>query len=58
MKKYDETDGVWRTVGSRRIFIKNGQSLSDAMIKSGKFKREKWNFDWTKAEGKIYMRYV
>ena len=102
MKKYDEKDGVWRTVGGRRIFIKNGQSLSDAMIKSGKFKRyidsdsidskvvdieidgltdclevrstgetvetefgifkmtpamqrklkrEKWRFDWTKAEG-------
>lgn len=37
MKKYDETDGVWRTVGGRRIFIKNGQSLSEAMIESGKF---------------------
>ena len=31
-------DGVWRTVGGRRIFIKDGQSLSDAMKKSGKFK--------------------
>ena len=37
MKKYDEKDGVWRTVGGRRIFIKNGQSLSEAMIESGKF---------------------
>ena len=102
MKKYDEPEGVWRTVGGRRIFIKNGQSLSEAMIESGKFrshinsddmdsntvdieidgltdclevrstgetvetefgifkmtsavqrklKREKWRFDWTKAEG-------
>lgn len=34
-------DGVWRTVGGRRIFIKDGQSLSDAMKKSGKFKLEK-----------------
>ena len=32
--------GVWRTVGGRRIFIKNGQSLSNAMKKSGKFKRK------------------
>src|SRR5574344_1181087 len=30
-------DGVWRTVGGRRIFIKEGQSLSDAMRNSGKF---------------------
>lgn len=35
------TDGVWRTVGGRRIFIANGQSLSDAMAKSGKFKNSK-----------------
>src|SRR5574344_879895 len=30
-------EGVWRTVGGRRIFIKEGQSLSDAMRNSGKF---------------------
>ena len=29
--------GVWRTIGGRRVFIKTGQSLSDAMRKSGKF---------------------
>lgn len=40
MKKYDETEGVWRTVGGRRIFIKNGQSLSEAMKDSGKFPRQ------------------
>lgn len=40
MKKYDEKDGVWRTVGGRRIFIKNGQSLSEAMIESGKFAKK------------------
>ena len=33
-----DINGVWRTVGGRRIFIKTGQSLSDAMIKSGKYK--------------------
>ena len=31
-------DGVWRTVSGRRIFIKDGQSLTDAMKESGKFK--------------------
>ena len=30
-------DGVWRTIGGRRVFIKEGQSLSDAMKESGKF---------------------
>lgn len=30
--------GVWRTVGGRRIFIKDGQSLEEAMKESGKFK--------------------
>ena len=30
--------GVWRTVGGRRIFIKDGEDLETAMKKSGKFK--------------------
>ena len=29
--------GVWRTVGGRRIFIKDGQDLASAMKESGKF---------------------
>lgn len=33
----DDIDGVWRTVGGRRIFIKNGQDLATAMKESGKF---------------------
>lgn len=37
-KKYDDSEGVWRTIGGRRVFIRNGQSLSNAMIASGKFK--------------------
>ena len=37
-KKYDSSEGVWRTIGGRRVFIKTGQSLSDAMKESGKFK--------------------
>ena len=35
-----EEKGVWRTVSGRRIFIKDGQSLTDAMRESGKFKGE------------------
>lgn len=33
-----EEKGVWRTVAGRRIFIKDGESLSDSMKRSGKFK--------------------
>lgn len=43
MAKYDESDGVWRTVGGRRIFIRDGQSLSDAMKASGKFGKKQKN---------------
>lgn len=38
--KYDDADGVWRTIGGRRVFIRTGQSLSDAMKESGKFKKK------------------
>ena len=30
-------EGVWRTIGGRRVFIEDGQSLEEAMRKSGKF---------------------
>lgn len=40
-KKYDESEGVWRTIGGRRVFIREGQSLEDAMRESGKFKSAK-----------------
>lgn len=33
--------GVWRTVGGRRIFIKDGEDLETAMKNSGKFKNLK-----------------
>ena len=36
-----ESDGVWRTIGGKRIFIKKGENLETAMKKSGKFKLEK-----------------
>lgn len=36
--------GIWRTVGGRRIFIKDGEDLAAAMKNSGKFgKRSKNN---------------
>lgn len=34
-------EGVWRTVGGRRIFIAKGQTLSQAMKSSGKFVKKK-----------------
>lgn len=33
--------GVWRTIGGRRVFIKDGQDLASAMKESGKFKPSK-----------------
>lgn len=35
----DDVGGVWRTVGGRRIFIKDGQDLASAMKESGKFSK-------------------
>lgn len=37
----DDIKGTWRTVRGRRIFIKNGQSLTDAMRESGKFENNR-----------------
>lgn len=36
----DNKEGVWRTIRGRRVFIAKGESLGQAMAKSGKFKRE------------------
>jgi hypothetical protein len=36
---FDDSDGVWRTVGGKKIFIRNGQDLASAMKESGKFSR-------------------
>lgn len=41
MAKDDFENGVWRTVGGRRIFIRDGEDLSNAMKRSGKFKSTK-----------------
>lgn len=50
MGKYDDIGGVWRTIGGRRVFIKDGQSLSSAMIESGKFKNLRSNYKKAKEE--------
>lgn len=36
----DDIGGIWRTVGGRRIFIKDGQDLATAMKESGKFSQK------------------
>ena len=36
----NDIGGVWRTVGGRRIFIKEGQDLVSAMKESGKFSKK------------------
>lgn len=38
MEKFDEKDGVWRTISGRKVFIKDGESVESAMSRSGKFK--------------------
>lgn len=43
MSKNDDIGGVWRTVGGRRIFIRDGQDLATAMKESGKFLSAKKN---------------
>lgn len=37
MAEYNGKQGVWRTVGGRRIFIVDGEDLNKAMKDSGKF---------------------
>lgn len=37
----NDIGGVWRTIGGRRVFIKDGQDLASAMRESGKFKNGK-----------------
>ena len=54
MKKYDEKDGVWRTIGGRRIFIKDGEDLETAMKNSGKFENIKKNDKDKMVEENLY----
>lgn len=41
----NDIGGVWRTIGGRRVFIKDGQNLMNAMKESGKFKSAKKSKD-------------
>lgn len=43
-------NGVWRTVGGRRIFIKEGQDLASAMKESGKFSNKQGREETLKKE--------
>ena len=38
-------NGVWRTISGRRVFIKEGQSLTEAMKESGKFNNSNYRFN-------------
>jgi len=54
----DEKDGVWKTISGRRVFIRNGESLSDAMRNSGKFNKPKKSYqDWDSDEKKRFRRW-
>ena len=46
-------EGTWRTIRGRRIFIKKGQSLREAMSESGKFDKEKLQERLRRRLGKI-----
>lgn len=48
----DDIGGVWRTIGGRRVFIKNGQDLPTAMRESGKFGKNR-NLKKNTESGKI-----
>ena len=41
MAEFNGKQGVWRTIGGRKVFIVNGQDLPTAMKLSGKFTKEK-----------------
>ena len=41
MAEFNGKQGVWRTIGGRRVFIEDGDDLKTAMKKSGKFKNLK-----------------
>jgi len=49
--------GVWRTIGGRRVFIKDGQSLHDAMKESGKFNKKQKEEEFEKNIDEMYNRF-
>jgi len=40
-KKYEETDGVWRTIRGRKVFIREGQTAAEAIAESKKNAEER-----------------
>lgn len=55
----EEQKGVWRTISGRHVFIKEGQSLEDAMTESGKFNNEqKSKSGVTDEDRQAYNEYV
>ena len=48
--------GVWRTVGGRRIFIKDGEDLATAMKNSGKFGEKQKNDKDKLVEENLYKQ--
>lgn len=56
----EDIGGIWRTVGGRRIFIKDGEDLETAMKNSGKFGKKKMeeNGGWKREEGGVHKREV
>lgn len=49
-----EIGGVWRTIGGRRVFIKDGQGLKEAMIESRKFSKKQVENENNKIKAKEY----
>lgn len=49
-----EIGGVWRTIGGRRVFIKDGQGLKEAMIESRKFSKRQVENENNKIKAKEY----
>ena len=52
----NDLGGVWRTVGGRRIFIKDGEDLATAMKKSGKFGENQKNDKDKLVEENLYKQ--
>lgn len=48
--------GIWRTIGGRRVFIKDGQDLATAMKESGKFLKNE-NSQYTYEENYALNKY-
>lgn len=52
MAEYNGKQGVWRTIGGRKVFIADGEDLATAMQNSGKFEK-----NFTKSDIKKIVDY-